>query len=514
MTLSDRPIQDQPHETPPAPHGVEPLAFEPLAVEPLAYDRSRITCGVLHIGPGAFHRAHQLDFYNLALAVVPHWGVHGVSMHSRDLAAQMAQQDHQYILAILDDQPAYRHIGALTGLSHVADGVWVDVFMSETLHTVTLTITEKGYHLAPSGTLDCDHPAIIADIEWGQAVIKEALIREDATHAQKPQTAPQTAIGLLVYGLFLRKQAGLPAPLIVSCDNLVDNGKKLCDAVVAFAARCDDLLAQWIQQNVRFPSTMVDSITPATDDALRARVKNVTGVEDQCPIQREAFTSWIIEDPWRTDPTAPHPFRDLAQFGVVFTHDLMAHERAKLRILNGSHSTLAYMGLAKNYSYVREAIRDPLLRAIIERQMFDEVIPGLSASAGLDLGAYAQSILKRFENPAIDHRLDQIAWDGSQKIPVRLLGTIAENLASGRTIETLTHGVAAWLRFLHRAARDQAAITDPLADRLLAAAAMWTTSEALLSGIEHLALLPQDIIGNPVFQNQLGDSYLLVAGLE
>jgi len=463
---------------------------------PLPYDPEQVTCGVLHIGPGAFHRAHQLDYYNQALTRAPHWGVHCVSLQSRDLAAQLKAQSYEYVLAILDNQPDFRRIGAIRVLENVDQFLWVEPFHSADLHTVTLTITEKGYHLNSDGALDLAHPAVAADL---------AALRVD------PDTksyAPQTAVGLLFCGLMVRRAAELRPPLIVSCDNLVENGKKLRDAVISFAAQIDAGIADWIAQAVKFPSTMVDSITPAADDALRQRVQIETGFADQCPVQREAFTAWIIEDP------GAHPIQELSHCGVVFTDNVAVHERAKLRVLNGSHSTLAYMGLAKGLTYVHQAARDPVLGEIIERQIYDEVIPGLETTRGLDLHFYADAVLQRFENPAIDHRLDQIAWDGSQKIPVRLMGTIAENIAAGRGIDYLSYGVAAWLRFLHRSARDQINITDPISQQLLEVAEPWTTAGSLVKGLADLRVFAPAIIENEIFCKALASAYQAVSALE
>lgn len=199
---------------------------------------------------------------------------------------------------------------------------------------------------------------------------------------------------------------------------------------------------------------------PATDDALRARVLAETGVEDAWPIQRETFTQWVIEDD--LGPDAP----DLASVGATLTDDVEAWERAKLRLLNGAHSTLAYAGLLRGQGTVREAMADAALAGMVRSMMLSDVAPTLAAPAGLDIPLYVDALLSRFRNPAIDHRLSQIAWDGSQKLPIRLLGTIADALAAGRPITRLVVGVAAWMLFVERQTRSDVMVVDPLADKL------------------------------------------------
>lgn len=393
---------------------------------PLAYDRAKTKIGVLHIGPGAFHRAHQADYFDRLLAQDPRWAISAVSLRSGDLKRALAPQDGLYTLATLDETTSFRVIGAHREVlvapppARLAD---------PDLKLVTLTITEKGYCLRPDGTLDLDRPDL-AD----------------------------SAIGWLVEGLEARRAAGLAAPAVLSCDNLPDNGAKLRGAVLALAGRQDPDLAAWIAGEVAFPSSMVDSITPATDDALRARVLEATGLEDAWPIQREAFTQWVVED--ILPPGSP----DLASVGVTFTHDVAAFEQAKLRLLNGAHSSLAYLGLLKGHETVAEAMADPDLAGFIETLMRQDIAPTLPG----DQSAYIDAILGRFRNPAIRHRLTQIAWDGSQKLPIRLLATVRDALEAGRSVERLGRPVAAWMRFVERQARAGVAIIDPLAEQLKA----------------------------------------------
>jgi fructuronate reductase len=252
---------------------------------------------------------------------------------------------------------------------------------------------------------------------------------------------------------------------VVSCDNLTDNGGKLGRAVAALAeAQGDADLSAWLQDHVRFPNTMVDSITPATDEPLKARVRDLIGLDDAWPIQRERFSQWVIED--RLAPGAP----DLASAGVTVVAEVRPFEQAKLRLLNGAHSTLAYLGLLARLETVADAMADPGLAGFTERLMRIDIAPSLPRTPGLDLDAYTTAILGRFRNPAIRHRLSQIAWDGSQKLPFRLLGTIADALAAGRPVERLCAPVAAWMLFAARRARGAEPLIDPLASRIAAIA--------------------------------------------
>ncbi|MFD1787128.1 mannitol dehydrogenase family protein [Sphingomonas floccifaciens] len=411
------------------------------------YDRSAVKSGVVHLGPGAFHRAHQAAAFDTLLADDPRWGITGISLNSTSVADALNPQDGLYTLALLDEQISYRVIGSIGRVLTTQDSDAVLAALAgEDTRIISLTVTEKGYCLAGDGTLDTGHAGIAKDLEGG---------------------TPTTAIGWIAAGLAERRRKGLPGVTVLSCDNLASNGRKLGAAVRAFAAARDGDLARWIEDEVRFPNAMVDSITPATDDALRARVAEAIGLEDAWPIQREGFTQWVIED----DFAGERPELDRA--GVTFTNDVHGYEAAKLRLLNGPHSTLAYVGLGLGHGSVADAMRDPKLAAFAESLMRQDIASSLNPPAGLDVDAYISAILKRFANPAIEHRLSQIAWDGSQKLPYRIIDTTREALAAGRPIERLTVPIAAWLRFVERAAAAGERITDPMSDRLLAAGGDW-----------------------------------------
>jgi fructuronate reductase len=407
------------------------------------YDRAAMRAGVVHFGPGAFHRAHQAAYFDRLLAADPRWGICAVSLKSPGVRDALSPQDGLYTLVELGDQTQFRVIGAIGEVlvaGEAPEQVAQRLAAPET-RLVTLTVTEKGYCLGPDGTLDLNHPDVLADL----AAPKQ----------------PSSVIGWLVEGLARRHAAGLPPFITLSCDNLPANGRKLRAAVLTLARLRDPALAGWIEATARFPCSMVDSITPATDDALRLRVAATLGLEDAWPIQREHFAQWVIEDDLGPD-------RDALAVIATLTPDVEAWERAKLRLLNGAHSTLAYAGLLRGWQSVRDAMGDPALAGFVRRLMLEDIAPTVRPPEGLDVAAYVEALLDRFRNPAIEHRLSQIAWDGSQKIPIRVLATMGDAIASGAPLDRLALPVAAWMRFVVRQARAAIALTDPMQVRLAA----------------------------------------------
>lgn len=463
----------------------EHIASLPAHVERPDYDRDAVEIGVVHFGPGAFHRVHQAAYFDALLARDPRWAISVVSLRSAGLRDALAPQDGLYTLAILDAQPSLRLIGAFKELlvaTEQANAVRHRL-AAPTTRIVSLTVTEKGYCLGGDGRLDFSHPEIVHDLA--------------------APAAPVSAIGWLVEGLRLRHAAGLPPFVTLSCDNLTDNGVRLRAAVLAFAERLDPALATWIEGEARFPSTMVDSITPATDDALRDRVATEIGLWDAWPVQREAFTQWVIEDDLGSD--AP----DLASVGATLTDDVRGFEQAKLRLLNGAHSSLAYLGLLLGRETVAEAMADPLLSRFIERLMTEEIAPTIAPPRGLDVPSYITAVLGRFRNGAIRHNLAQIAWDGSQKLPYRLLGTIADTLEAGRSIAPLCLAVAAWMRFVAQRAKAGIAIVDPLANQLAEIGLACDGSTGDVARFLALGnVFPTSLAADPAFRRAVTDAYV------
>ena len=403
-----------------------------------------MTTGIVHFGAGAFHRAHQADYIDRLLNDDPRWGIAAVSLRTATTIDSLKSQDGLYTLAILDRETSFRTIGAHSRFLGPSESASARAqLIDPAVRIVTSTVTEKGYCLTGDGTLDFNHPDIARDLG-------------DSLH-------PVSLIGWLTLGLADRRAQGVAPFTAICCDNMARNGTKLRDAVVAFAQRIDPELARWIDGEARFPSTMVDSITPATDEKLRRLVHERTGASDAVPVAREAFSEWVIED------VLPADSPGLESVGVILTNSVSAWECAKLRIVNGAHSSLAYTGLLLGHETVAAAMGDPQLSCFVRRLVLDDVIPTLEPSP-IDLRSYVDETFARFSNPAINHRLSQIAWDGSQKLPYRLLDTIADARSSGRSVDRLAVAVAAWILFLKRQAQAGATIVDPLADQLAAAA--------------------------------------------
>lgn len=417
------------------------LAQLPAAVARPGYAREDTRIGIVHLGAGAFHRAHQAVYVDGLLAGHPAWAICGVSLHSTAVRDALRPQEGLYTLAVLGEPGDLRVIGSIRELLCARDEqpLVLARLADPAVRLVTLTVTEKGYCLA-GDDLDLAHPEIVHDLGAPRS--------------------PRSAIGHLVAGLALRRSQGTAPFTVLSCDNLPGNGLRLRQAVLTFARHVDDALAGWIGENVAFPCSMVDSITPATDAALKQRVAAELGCVDAWPVQREAYTQWVIEDSFCND----RPPLELA--GATLSRDVAGHDRAKLRLLNGAHSTLAYLGSLLELETVADAMREPRLAGFVERLMREVIAPAITLPAGLDPAAYIDAILARFRNPAIRHRLSQIAWDGSQKLPVRLLGTIGEALATGRDIAPLCLPIAGWMHFVRRQARAGVALVDPLAEEL------------------------------------------------
>ena len=446
------------------------LASLPREVGRPAYDPASLATGVVHFGPGAFHRAHQADYFDRIAAQDRRWGIAAVSLRSPGTVQGLREQQGCYTRAILDEKPEYRVLAVHNRFFGPGDDAGVRTMLTHTaVRIVMSTVTEKGYCLGGDGTLDFSHADIVHDL---------------ANPSQ-----PRSLIGWLALGLSDRRRGGLPPFTPLICDNMASNGRKLRAAVIAFSERLDPELAKWIDGEVRFPCSMVDSITPATDDALRARVAEAIGVEDSIPVVRETYTQWVLED------CLPDDAPDFASAGVVLSGDVADWERAKLRILNGAHSTIAYTGLLMGHQTVADAMADPLLSGFIERMVRHDVIP--TVGADFDLQAYATETLQRFRNPLIGHKLSQIAWDGSQKLPYRLLDTIGDSLTSGRSVERLSVPIAAWLAFVQSRAREGIDIVDPLAGQLAEIGKGPETDERLL---DLRSVFPETLANDPRFR--------------
>jgi fructuronate reductase len=437
----------------------------------------RLRTGIVHFGAGAFHRAHQADYVDRLLQDDPRWGIAAVSLRNGTTVEALKRQRGLYTLAILDEETRFRTIAAHTRFLGPTDSSAIRAqLLDPGVRIVTSTVTEKGYCLGGDGSLDFSHP----DIEHDLASLQ----------------APRSFIGWLVLGLADRRAQGLAAFTPVCCDNMASNGEKLRQAVVAFARRLDPELARWIDGEARFPNTVVDSITPAADDRLRRLVEEQTGADDAVPVSREAYTHWVIEN------VLPGGSPDLASVGVTLASDVAAWEKAKLRILNGAHSTLAYVGLLLDLDTVADAMAHSVVSTFVERLVGEDIIPTLQPSP-INLHGYAEATFRRFRNPAIGHRLSQIAWDGSQKLPYRLLDTIIDARASGCPLKQLAIPIAAWILFIERQARSGAVIVDPLADRLSSIA---RSGDAVEETLQLRQVFPDELAGDPAFRSAVADA--------
>ncbi|WP_342076787.1 mannitol dehydrogenase family protein [Yoonia sp. SS1-5] len=391
---------------------------------------------ILHFGIGNFHRAHQAAYIQVA---DPAWRITGVSLRHATIRDALASQGFGYTLVIRDaDAARYErmavHDEVLVGPE---DGAAIlDRIADPDVKMITLTVTEKGYHLGADGRLNKTAPLIAHDLA-----------------AQ----LPSTAIGFLARGLRRRADECGPPVNIVSCDNLPDNGRKLAQAIVAFSEWAGLDLASYLDAHVRFPNTMVDRIVPATTDALRAEVADATGLMDAHPVATEAFSEWYIAD------TMLSPIPDLGGVGVRIVADVAPFELRKLRMLNGAHSLLAYAGVLAGHDYVHQAIRDAQLRDQVAA-FWEEAASTLPAASRDGADDYAQALLARFANPGLRHELRQIAMDGSLKLPIRIAPVIAARQARGQTAPAAEGARHAWASFVAAALRSGTAIDDPRAD--------------------------------------------------
>ncbi len=410
---------------------------------PPPIDRRAHGPGILHLGIGAFHRAHQAVYTHEALARYGgDWLIRGASTRSDEVRTRLAAQDFLYtnwtrstdrneaqVIASLHSVLSTAHHGADAIIGAIADPA---------TRIVSLTITEKGYCANQAGALDETHPDILADLT---------------------QPAPRSAIGYLVRGLSARK-AGGGAPLtVLSCDNMADNGALTRAVTRDLAAALAPAALAWIDDNVTFPSTMVDRIVPAVTEADLAAFAAAFGYRDEALVIGEAWSQWVIED----DFAADRPAWESA--GAQLVDDVTPYEVAKLRLLNASHSACAYLGLLAGHEYVHEAIADPAIHAFILELMAREVTPTLAPLPDTDLAAYRAAIIERFSNAAVPYRTAQVATDGSQKLPQRLLPVVAQRLAEGQPVDLCAEVIGAWCACIEHVQT----LNDPMLERLRAA---------------------------------------------
>jgi fructuronate reductase len=406
-------------------------------------DPRSIGVGQVHLGLGAFHRAHQAVYTADAIrhSGETRWGIAAFTQRSGAAAARLAPQDGLYTVVERGaDAARPRIVGALREVGDAsadAEAV-VNRISDPSVHVVTLTVTEKGYRHNPvTGELRPDDPYVLADLR-----------------SRTPRTVP----GVLAHAIARRAAAGAGPLTVISCDNLPDNGRLLEQLVHDFAE-----MAGLSIESATFPSTVVDRIVPVTTEYDIAELYERIGVRDEAPVICEPFRQWVIENRFAG------PVPAWSSVGAQLVDDAAPWEQLKLRMLNAAHSTLAYLGLRLGYRSIADAVCDPVLLDVCQRLFAEDVVRSLEVPPGVDAIAYGESVLARFANPALPHTTIQVAADGSQKIGLRLLRTVSDRAAQGATARWAALGVAGWA--LHvvdpvDASARSIELADPRADEL------------------------------------------------
>ncbi|ACM30050.1 mannitol dehydrogenase family protein [Rhizobium rhizogenes] len=446
-------------------------------IESSTYDRPALKPGIVHIGLGAFHRAHQAVYTDTALAhAFGNWGIVGVSLRSTEIAQDMRVQDCLYSVVACDRfGDSVRVVGSIVeALAANEDGEAVLARLADpAIQIVTLTVSEKAYGIDPvNGGLDHAHAAIAQDL--------------------KSPTRPMGVIGYLTEGLARRLSAGLPPFTVLCCDNLPSNGRIVRRLVIEMAATRDPALAEWVSETVSFPCSMVDRIVPAATAETRARAEKLLGVEDRLSIEAETFSQWVIEE----DFVGGRPAWEAG--GALFVENVEPYEKMKLRLLNGSHSLIAYLGQLQKLEFVRDVMAIPENVALVRRHM-QAAVRTLDPVPGIDLTHYMDQLVERFANPAIAHRTQQIAMDGSQKLPQRLFQPAVDAISSGSDAAEFAFATAVWIAYLKQAET----IDDPRGRELQRAAADATPADEAASFFAMAGLFPSELQANRAWRDQV-----------
>lgn len=468
------------------------IADSVVSVARPGWDNNRLVARIVHMGCGAFHRAHQAMYcHKLLETSASDWGICEVNLMSSKgvrLAENLKKQQLLYCLAEQSGSGTQLQImGAIKQALYPqcdgCDGI-IEALASPQTAIVSLTITEKGYCTDPSsGQLDLTNP----------------LIQQDLAQPH----APQSAIGYLVQALHLRRLRGLQGFSVLSCDNVRENGHVARAAVLGLAQARDTQLAQWITEQVSFPCTMVDRIVPAVTGQVLQEIASQLGCYDPCAVACEPFSQWVIEDNFVNG----RPAWDTV--GAQFVSDVVPFEMMKLRMLNGSHSFLAYLGYLAGYQTIADTMQDSAFRRAALQLMLQEQAPTLQMPQGTRLDSYAQLLIERFSNPALHHQTRQIATDGSQKLPQRLLDPLRWHLAAGTDCRHLLLGVAGWMRYVQGVDEQGNAysIADPLAVRLQAIYQQSPAQEYVRALLAISSIFGTDLPANPVFVQALTEVY-------
>jgi mannitol 2-dehydrogenase len=421
------------------------------------YDRSRLLPGIVHVGVGGFHRAHQAMYVDALLNSgdedAYRWGICGVGVMPGDARMRDAlkSQDGLYTLVLKDSDGTWepRVIGSIVDYLLAPDDpeAVIEQMASEQTRIVSLTVTEGGYNVHPvTGDFDAANRAVAADLE--------------------PGATPRTTFGLVTEALARRRSRGLEPFTVMSCDNIQGNGHVAAKMFTAFARLRDPELGEWMAANVRFPNSMVDRITPVTTDADRAAVAERFGIDDGWPVVCEPFTQWVLEDDFSLGRPA------VEKVGVQVVQDVTPYELMKLRLLNASHQALCYFGYLAGYRLVHDVAQDQLFADFLLAYMEREGSPTLAPVPGIDLAAYRAQLVERFSNSHVRDTVARLCAESSDRIPKWVLPVIRENLAAGRDVRLASAIVASWARYAEGVDEhgESIEVVDRLADTLTARA--------------------------------------------
>jgi mannitol 2-dehydrogenase len=428
-------------------------SFTPQVATP-TYDRRRLRVGIVHLGVGGFHRAHQAMYLDRLMndGKALDWAICGVGVlpSDRRMADAMTTQHGLYTLVVKhpDGTLEPRVIGSLVEYLFAPDDpdTVIERMADPDTRIVSLTVTEGGYNIhAVTGRFAEDDPGVRHDLQ--------------------PGTLPRTSFGLVIEALVRRRQRGVPPFAVVSCDNIEGNGNVARDSFAAFAALRDPDVGEWVRRTVTFPNSMVDRITPATTDEDRTELARRYGVLDQWPVVCEPFTQWVLEDQFDERP----PLEDA---GVQLVRDVQPYELMKLRLLNASHQAVAYFGYLAGYRLVHDACQDPLFAKFLHAYMDEEATPTLEPVPGIDLNDYKRNLIARFSNPQVRDTIARLCAESSDRIPKWLLPVIRHNLERGGPIALSAAIVASWARYAEGVDEDGSPIevVDRLRDTVTAAA--------------------------------------------
>lgn len=449
----------------------------PQTVRQPGYDRAALKPGILHFGLGAFHRAHQAVYTQRALqdAFGP-WGIVAVNLRSAEPVHALRDQDGLYSVTIRSHEgDQLEVIGATVDWICAASERErvLDYLARPEIRIVTMTVSEKAYGLDPAtGGLDLSHPAVAADL--------------------RTSDAPCGVLGFLVEGLSRRRNAGVNPFTVLCCDNLPSNGKVVRRLVLEMAERRDPGLAAWVSEHGAFPCSMVDRIVPAATDETRKRALRLLGVEDRLALDTEPFLQWVIEDKF----VDGRPKWEAG--GAIFADDVEPYEKMKLRLLNGTHTLLAHLGILHGLDYIRDVMAVPDLAAKARAHM-ETVVETLDPVPGIDLPAYIDQLLARFANPTIAHRNIQISLDTTQKLPQRLLSPALDALSKGQDASATAYAVGVWMA----AVRRRGDCDDPRRDEVLQAAAAMHDDDPSASFFAIPGLFPPRLVETRAWRDRV-----------